>query len=155
MRRLLPWILCLLLAACTAAAPTNPQDTLTIYTGRDKDEVARVVELFTAKYPKYKGQVNTITLRAQAALDRLRAEKSNPQAGFLWGGTLQGLQQAADEGLLAPSQPASANLIDASRKDPQGRWYAEMLLPEVIIYNRDLVKPEAAPKDWDDLITPA
>ena len=42
--------------------------------------------------------------------------------------------------LLAPSNPANANLIDASRKDPQGRWYAEMLLPEVIIYNHDLLK---------------
>ena len=57
--------------------------------------------------------------------------------------------------LLVQSNPANANLIDASRKDPQGRWYAEMLLPEVIIYNHDLLKPDQAPKDWDDLITPA
>ena len=150
-------IILLLLLACSCSAPKNdqPQQTLTIYTGRDKDEVAHVVDLFTQKYPQYKGNVNTITLGAQAALDRLRAEKSNPQAGFLWGGTLQGLQQAADEGLLAPSQPSNANLIDASRKDAQGRWYAEMLLPEVIIYNHDLLKAEQAPKDWDDLITPA
>jgi len=151
MRRILLLLLVLLASACTRN--TESQQTLTIYTGRDKDEVAKVVGLFTQKYPIYK--VNTITLGAQAALDRLRAEKSNPQAGFLWGGTLQGLQQAAAEGLLAPSSPASANLIDASRKDPQGRWFAEMLLPEVIIYNHDLLKPEQAPKDWDDLITPA
>ena len=129
--------------------------SLIIYTGRDKDEVAAVVELFTQKYPAYKGKVQTVILGAQDALDRLRAEKSNPQAGFLWGGTLQGLQQAAAEGLLAPSAPTNANLIEPSRKDPQGRWYAEMLLPEVIVYNHDLLKPEQAPKDWDDLITPA
>jgi iron(III) transport system substrate-binding protein len=145
----------LLFSGCTATSNDNAQQGLTIYTGRDKDEVAHVVELFTAKYPQYKGAVNTITLGAQAALDRLRAEKSNPQAGFLWGGTLQGLQQAANEGLLAPSAPINANLIDDSRKDPQGRWYAEMLLPEVIIYNRELLTPDQAPKDWDDLITPA
>jgi iron(III) transport system substrate-binding protein len=145
----------LLVSGCASSPKADQQSTLTIYTGRDKDEVAHVVELFTAKYPKYKGNVNTITLGAQAALDRLRAEKSNPQAGFLWGGTLQNLEQAANEGLLAPSNPTSANLIDASRKDPQGRWYAEMLLPEVIIYNHDLLKPDQAPKDWDDLITPA
>jgi iron(III) transport system substrate-binding protein len=30
-----------------------------------------------------------------------------------------------------------------------------MLLPEVIVYNHDLLKPDQAPKDWDDLITPA
>src|SRR4051794_38181990 len=149
-------ILVLLLAGgCAATSNDARQQGLTIYTARDKDEVAHVVELFTAKYPQYKNAVTTITLGAQAALDRLRAEKANPQAGFLWGGTLQALEQAANEGLLAPSSPAAANLIDASRKDPQGRWYAEMLLPEVIIYNHDSLKPEEAPKDWDDLITPA
>jgi iron(III) transport system substrate-binding protein len=156
MRRLALFLLLLVISGCVAAPNDEPQQqSLTIYTARDKDEVAHVVDLFTAKYPKYKGNVNTITLGAQAALDRLRAEKSNPQAGFLWGGTLQALEQAANEGLLAPSSPASANLIDAQRKDPQGRWYAEMLLPEVIIYNHELLKADAAPKDWDDLITPA
>jgi iron(III) transport system substrate-binding protein len=155
MRRHFALLLLLLTAACTAPRADESGQSLTIYTGRDKDEVAKVVELFTKEHPQYQGHVNTITLGAQAALDRLRAEKSNPQAGFLWGGTLQGLQQVADEGLLAPSSPTHANLIDASRKDPQGRWFAEMLLPEVIIYNHDLLKPEQAPKDWDDLITPA
>ena len=135
MRRILIFTLLLLLAGgCAGSRNDETHPGLTIYTGRDKDEVANVVDLFTQKYPQYKANLNTITLGAQAALDRLRAEKSNPQAGFLWGGTLQGLQQAADEGLLVPSNPASASLIDASRRDPQGRWYAEMLLPEVIIY---------------------
>ena len=153
MRRGLWVILLLLASACSKNVESAPG--LTIYTGRDKDEVAHVIDLFTQKFPKYKDHVNTITLGAQAALDRLRAEKSNPQAGFLWGGTVQGLEQAASEGLLAPSNPVNASLIDAARKDPQGRWYGEMLLPEVIIYNHDLLKPEQAPKDWDDLITPA
>ena len=133
----------------------NDTQNLLIYTGRDKDEVAKVIELFTQQNPQYKDKVETVILGAQDALRRLRAEQSNPQAGFLWGGTIQGLQQAASEQLLAPSNPAHANLIDASRKDPEGRWFAEMLLPEVIIYNHDLLKPEQAPKDWDDLLTPA
>lgn len=155
-------ILLLILSSCSSdtAAPstapaTDEAQSLIIYTGRDRDEVASVVNLFIEKNPKYAGKVETVILGAQAALDRLRAEKSNPQAGFLWGGTLQGLQQAADEGLLAPSNPIHANLIDASRKDPQGRWYAEMLLPEVIVYNSDLLRADAAPMDWDDLLKPA
>jgi iron(III) transport system substrate-binding protein len=149
------------LTGCRDGADAEPAgsdgqaQSLIIYTGRDKNEVAEVVNLFVDRHPKYKGKVDTVILGAQAALDRLRAEKSNPQAGFLWGGTLQALQQAANEGLLAPSNPEHAHLIDSSRKDGQGRWYAEMLLPEVIIYNHDLLKPEQAPQDWDDLITPA
>src|SRR5262249_9809581 len=103
MRRMFVLLLSLILASgCKATPADNSPQALTIYTARDKDEVEHVIDLFTMKYPQYKGSVNTIRLSAQAALDRLRAEKSNPQAGFLWGGTLQGLEQAANEGLLAP-----------------------------------------------------
>src|SRR5215467_15776064 len=121
MRRVLLVLFLVFVSACARNVESSPK--LTIYTGRDKDEVAHVIDLFTQKFPRYKGHVDTITLGAQAALDRLRAEKSNPQAGFLWGGTLQGLQQAANEGLLAPSKPDSANLIEPSRQDPKGLWY--------------------------------
>src|SRR5262245_14166255 len=151
-------MLCLcLVAGCRNDPVDQPGDgqKLIIYTGRDKDEVTAVVRQFQQKFPKYKGKVEAVILGAQAALDRLRAEKANPQAGFLWGGTQQGLQQIAGEGLLASSNPTNASLVDGSRKDPQGRWFAEMLLPEVIIYNRELLNPEQAPQDWDDLITPA
>src|SRR5579884_514955 len=140
-------------ASASATAGDNSTGLL-IYTGRDKDEVDTVLSQFQEKFPKYKGKVNAITLGAQAAVERLRAEKDNPQAGFLWGGTLQGLQQLSNDGLLAPSKPNDIDLLDPSRRDPQGRWFAEMLLPEVIIYNHDLLKPEQAPKEWDDLIKP-
>src|SRR6476659_2412289 len=131
-----------MLGACTGQAVKDDTQNLIIYTGRDKDEVAQVVDLFIQKNPKYKGKVDTLTLGAQTALERLKAEKANPQAGFLWGGTQQGLKQAADDDLLAPSNPLHADLIDPSRKDAKQRWFAEMLLPEVIIYNHDLLKPE-------------
>jgi iron(III) transport system substrate-binding protein len=143
--------LAIIILGLLSSACSGPD--LLIYTGRDKDEVAEVVRLFKQQHPQY--EVETVILGAQEALTRLRAEQANPQAGYLWGGTIQGLQQAANEGLLAPSNPSHSNLIDPSRKDPQGRWFAEMLLPEVIIYNHDLLKPDDAPKDWDDLITPA
>ena len=158
-RKVLALIFCGFLAsACggpDASTPPNTEESqsLTIYTGRDKDEVAQVVDLFTKQFPQYQDKVATVILPAQEALTRLRAEQSNPQAGFLWGGTLQALQQAAAEQLLAPSNPTHGNLIE--RKDAEGRWHAEMLLPEVIVYNHDLLKPEQAPKDWDDLTTPA
>jgi iron(III) transport system substrate-binding protein len=161
-------LLALIIAGLLASACSEPEaskeatpntakggQSLLIYTGRDKDEVAKVVELFTQKYPQYKDKVETVILPAQQALTRLRAEQVNPQAGFLWGGTIQALQQAAAEQLLAPSSPTHAGQIGDSRKDPEGRWFAEMLLPEVIVYNHDLLKPDQAPKDWDDLITPA
>jgi iron(III) transport system substrate-binding protein len=141
--------------ADTATAPPPAASSgLTIYTGRDKDEVAWVVSQFEAAFPQYAGQVQTVIAGAQDNLDRLRAEKANPQAGFLWGGTQQQFEQAAAEGLLAPYQAAHADLIADNRKDPAGMWYSEMLLPEIIIYNNQLLSADEAPQDWADLIDP-
>src|SRR5579872_513183 len=128
---LIATLLCgLLTAGCGGSSGSSGSgaQNLIIYTGRDKAEVDAVIAMFQQKFPQYKNKVASVVLGAQEELERLRAEKDNPQAGFLWGGTQQGLQQAADEGLLAPSQPTHADLLEASRKDPQGRWYAEMLL---------------------------
>ena len=147
-------------SASSAAPSTAPSSaaaeaqSLTIYTGRDKTEVAWVVAEFEKANPQYKGKVKTVIAGAQENLDRLRAEKSNPQAGFLWGGTIQQFQQATTEGLLKPVKLKNDALIKADYKDPANNWYSEMLLPEVIIYNSNLVKDADAPKDWADLVDP-
>lgn len=141
-------------ATATTGADATAQ-SLTIYTGRDKDLVARVVSEFQKKFPQYQGKVQTIIAGAQDNLDRMRAEKSNPQAGFMWGGTQQQLEQAASEGLLTPYDAKNAAKIPANRKDAGNQWFAEQLLPEVIVYNKTLVSEADAPKDWSDLIKPA
>lgn len=137
-----------------ASATDAPSEGLTIYTGRDKDEVAWVVGEFEKKFPEYKGKVQTVIAGAQDNLDRVRAEKGNPQAGFLWGGTQQQFEQAASEGLLDAYTPKNDKGVPDKYKDPENRWTAEMLLPEVIIYNSDLLTEKTAPQDWADLASP-
>jgi len=39
-------------------------------------------------------------------------------------------------------------------RDAQDRWYGTCETPEVIVYNRDVVHAEEAPKDWDDVLDP-
>jgi iron(III) transport system substrate-binding protein len=140
--------------AKSTAGAAGPAQSLTIYTGRDKDEVASVVSEFEKKNPQYQGKVRTVIAGAQDNLDRLRAEKSNPQAGFLWGGTQQQLTQAAKEGLLTSYKAKYSDKIAADRKDANNLWIAEQLLPEVIIYNNTLLVAKDAPKDWSDLTKP-
>lgn len=154
----------LVLSGCAADSEPSPQgdepgaaasaQSLTIYTGRDKDEVAWVVSEFEKKFPEYEGKVQTIIAGAQDNLDRMRAEKSNPQGGFLWGGTQQQFEQATDEGLLSPYDAKYADKVSDARKDADNHWFAEMLLPEIIIYNSDLLSEDEAPKDWADLVKP-
>ncbi|WP_117208144.1 ABC transporter substrate-binding protein [Allorhizocola rhizosphaerae] len=148
------------LAACGGSGDPAPAGSGTqaqkfvIYSARDKKVTDYVVEQFTAKYPEYKGKVEVLNMGAQEVLERTRAEKSNPQGSVWWGGTQQGLTAGANEGLLEAWQPAFAGQMDARYRDAQGRWFGEILLPEVIMYNNKLVPADQAPKDWDDLIDP-
>ncbi|MGV9370263.1 extracellular solute-binding protein [Micromonospora tulbaghiae] len=129
-------------------------EKVVIYSARDKSVTDYVVEQFTTKNPEYKGKVEVLNMGAQEVLERVRAEKANPQASVWWGGTQQGLAAGASEGLLESWQPSFASKIDARYKDAEGRWLGEILLPEVIMYNNKALTPETAPKDWDDLVDP-
>ncbi|MFI6131526.1 extracellular solute-binding protein [Micromonospora sp. NPDC051141] len=161
-RLLLAGALATVLAAGTACgggsgdsgSGSGEAEKLTIYTARDKKVTTFVVDKFTAKYPEYKGKVEVLNLGAQEILERVRAEKANPQADVWWGGTQQGLASGASEDLLTSWKPSFADKMDEKYKDPQGRWFGEILLPEVIMYNNKALTPEQAPKDWDDLLKP-
>src|SRR5699024_7734513 len=63
----------------------------TIYTARDSDLAEKVVEDFEAAHPEWEGMATILTLGAQEALERVRAESSNPQGDIWWGGTRQQL----------------------------------------------------------------
>ncbi len=125
---------------------------LVIYTARDQTIVDKVVDMFNEKYPDV--QVEVLTMGAQQILERVRAEKANPQADFWWGGTQAALMTAANEDLLESFTPSFDEFIKPEHKDPENRWYGEMLLPEVIMINSDVLTKETAPQDWDDLLDP-
>lgn len=127
-------------------------ERLVIYTGRDPEIYDAVIEKFVEKYPEYEDNVEVLQMGAQEILERVRAEKENPQCDFWWGGTQAALEQAAEEGLLEPVTPSFDDAVPEDYKDKDGQWYGEMVLPEVIEYNSDALKPEELPKDWDDLL---
>jgi iron(III) transport system substrate-binding protein len=130
----------------------SDKQKLVIYTARDKNVVEEIIPKFEAQNPGM--EVEVLTMGAQQILERVRGEKANPQADFWWGGTQSSLMTAADEGLLESVKPSFADSIPAMYKDGQDRWYGEMLLPEVIMYNSNVLKKEDAPKDWDELLEP-
>lgn len=148
------------MSACGSSDESGEEGTpaavenIVIYSARDKKITDFVVEKFTTANPEYKGKVEVLNMGAQEVLERVRAEKANPQADVWWGGTQQGLSAGAAEDLLAPWKPSFAQGMDARYQDPEGRWFGEILLPQVLVYNNKAVTPEQAPKDWDDLISP-
>lgn len=135
-----------------ADVETSPSGKLVIYTGRDEEMVQKVIDQFNEKYPDI--EVEFLTMGAQQILERLRGEKANPQADFWWGGTQSALIVGADEDLLHAWQPSFIDSINTEHKDAEGRWFGEMLLPEVIMINSDVLTKESGPQDWDDLLDP-
>ncbi|MBA2937240.1 extracellular solute-binding protein [Paenibacillus sp. CGMCC 1.16610] len=138
-------------SAKSAETPkASEKQKLVIYTARDKNVVDEIVPKFKEKNPNV--DVEVLTMGAQQIMERVRGEKANPQADFWWGGTQSSLMTAADEGLLESFKPSFGDSIPALYKDAKDRWYGEMLLPEVIMYNSKALKKEDAPQDWDDLL---
>lgn len=146
----------LVMSACSSSESSGESGgdensgNLVIYTARGQEVVDKVVAMFNEKYPDIK--VEVLTMGAQQILERVRGEKANAQADFWWGGTQSALMTAANEDLLESYKPSFSDSILPEHKDPEDRWYGEMLLPEVIMINSDVLSQEEAPQDWDELL---
>lgn len=145
-------VLCALLVLPGIVSAQTGKTRLTIYTARTQNIVDLVQARFKEKFPQY--ELDVLTMGAQQVLERVRGEKANPQADFWWGGTQAQFEIAAQEGLLEAYKPSFAAKVPAAYRDRQDRWYGEILLPEIIMYNTDALKPDQAPADWDDLLKP-
>jgi iron(III) transport system substrate-binding protein len=110
------------------------------------------VAQYKAQHPEV--TVEFLDMGAREILERVRAERNRPQADLWWGAAHTTFQTAAEENLLAPYRPSWAANVPASSRDANDNWYGTYQTPEVIVYNSDAVKPEEAPKDWDDVLDP-
>lgn len=109
-----------------------------------------LVKLFEATYPGIK--VDYVFLGSQECLDRIRAEKARPQADLWWGAPTALFLQGKNEGLLEPYIPTFADKVPPAYKDRDNYFYGTFFTPVVLLWNRDAVSPDEAPKDWDDLL---
>ncbi len=140
-----------LLFSCSRSG-TSPAHKLIIYTPHGQDLLRESIALYKTKYPET--EVQFLDMGSREVLERVRAERNRPQADLWWGAAHTTFQTAAEENLLAPYKPTWSAHVPASSHDTQDRWYGTYQTPEVIVYNSDAVKPEEAPKDWDDVLDP-
>lgn len=143
----------------SSGSSSNPSDSaavvpFTIYTARDSALAEQVIADFEKAKPEWAGKATVLTLGAQEALERVRAEKSNPQGDLWWGGTRQQLSQGAADGVLAAAPKAVIDAIPADYRDKDGLWIGEMLLAELFLINTEMLSGAEVPKDWDDLLDP-
>ena len=135
-----------------AACSTDKRTVLTVYSPHGK-ELLEYLELgFEKANPTI--DVQWVDMGSQEVLERIRAEKTNPQADVWFGAPAEAFDRATREQLLEPYTPTWANAIDPEGKDANHNWYGTYLTPEVIAYNSAAVTREQAPKDWDEVLDP-
>lgn len=147
MRKLLLAIV--LLAGCSNSAG---KVTLVVYSPHGKELLTEFERLFEQANPNV--DVRWLDMGSQNALDRIRSEKSNPQADVWFGAPSTMFSQAAKEGLLDAYAPTWAGQVDQESRSPDDFWYGTYQTPEVIAYNTEMVSEADAPRDWDDILDP-
>jgi iron(III) transport system substrate-binding protein len=141
------------LAAAALLAGIAPalaqQQTVSVYTAHRADIVEKLIPAFE-KATGIKAEV--VKAGSGDIVNRVRAERGNPQADVIWsiGGEL--LEANAD--LLEPYRPKELDQIDPAFISSDA-WIPYTGIVTVFMVNTNKLKPEAYPKTWLDLASPS
>ena len=136
-----------LLASCSGG-----KTPLVVYSPHGNYLLGLFEKRFEAAHPDV--DVRWLDMGSQEVLDRLRAERINPQADVWFGGPATIFSVGARDSLLEPFRPTWATTIDSSMRGPHDLYFAAYETPAVIIYAREAVSAAEAPQDWDALLEP-
>jgi iron(III) transport system substrate-binding protein len=139
-------------AALTGCGGGDGRTTLTVYSPHGRDLLSFYEQGFEAVRPDV--DVQFVDMGSQEILDRLRAERANPQADVWFGAPSWMFERATVEGLLAPYTPTWASLVGPEAHDAGNHWWGTYMTPEVIAYTEGAVDSADAPQDWDDVLAP-
>ena len=150
--RLIPLVtlLLLVLPGCGADEPR-----VVLYVSADDHIARQVVRAFETQSGIRVDMVgDTEQMKTTGLVNRLRAEKDNPQADVFWSSEVFHMNQLAEEGVLDEYvSPATTGGPDAFR-DPANRWYGFAARARVIVYAPDRVPVEDLPSTWMELTNP-
>ncbi len=143
------------LCALTALAVAGCGDgrrPLVLYSPHGGDLLLLMEKEFEKRNPDV--DVRWLDMGSQDVYDRVRSEAANPQADVWYGGPQTIFARGAREGLLAPYRPQWADAIPPQSRNQDNLYFGSYRTAPVLVYNSAAVKPEEAPRDWDDLLDP-
>jgi ABC-type Fe3+ transport system substrate-binding protein len=126
---------------------------LTIYTEQTVETIQALIDGFNEKYPGievdfFRGDSTKVTQRfeTESAADRHTADIVTSVDRLA--------ENMSNKGLFEPYVSPEAANYPESMQFEDGRWSNFGLSLISYGYNTDKIKPEEAPKDWDDLLDP-
>lgn len=138
-------------ASASSGGSDNSCKTLTVYTAFPESEVVYYFNKFTEETGI---QVSYIRLSAGEMLTRVAAEKDNPQASLMFGGSTDNYIAAAEQGLLEPYQSPELSSTPAKYIDPDGNWNPIYVGVIAFACNKDWFAKKGYdyPTSWQDLL---
>jgi iron(III) transport system substrate-binding protein len=140
---LIGWAVCSL--ALTSCAKKSNE--VVVYTSIDQVFSEPILKDFEkATGIKVKPVFDTEETKSTGVLNRLIAEKDNPQCDVFWSGDPVRTLVLKRRGITASYLSSRAAEIPAGFKDEDGHWIGFSARARVLLYNTNLIKPEEAPK---------
>jgi iron(III) transport system substrate-binding protein len=119
------------------------QNTVTVYVSEDQVFSEPILSYFERETGiKVNAIFDTEEAKSTGVMNRLLAEKNNPQADVYWANEPVRTDVLRQQGIAAPYKPAAANEIPDQFKDPQGYWTGFSARARVLVVNKAAaVKP--------------
>jgi len=132
---------------------TNNSNVVVVYTTVDQIFSEPILKDFENKTGiTVKAVFDTEETKSTGVLNRLIAEKNNPQCDVFWSGDPIRTIILKNKGITSPYKSQVADDIDEVFKDPEYHWTGFSARARVLIYNKDLLKPEEVPQSVFDLV---
>ncbi|MFC6351491.1 extracellular solute-binding protein [Stenotrophomonas acidaminiphila] len=133
-----------------APAPASSQE-LVVYTSRNEQLVKPLFDRYTEETGV---KITYLTDKAPPLMERLRAEGDRTQADVFITVDAGNLWQAANLGLLQPTESAELQAnIPSHLRDPDNRWYGLSVRARTIVHNPQ-VTPAMSLSTYEDLADP-
>lgn len=145
----------LILVAALIGCDRSANQEVVVYTSEDQVFSEPILKAFEKQTGMtVKAVYDTEETKSTGVVNRLIAEKTNPQADVFWSNDpvrpllLQRLE------ILAPYPSANRARIPEAYRDEEGYWTGFSTRARVILYNHHLVKPQDVPRSVLDLTSP-
>src|SRR3989339_589871 len=147
---------CLAILLVSGFKENSAKQELIVYTSLDKVFSEPVLKLFEQETSiKVKAVYDSEATKTTGLVNRLIAEKDNPQADVFWNSETGRTIVLKKKGVLASYKSPSAEDIPNTFKDPQGYWTGFGARCRVLIYNKNLLEGKELPKSIFELTDPA
>jgi iron(III) transport system substrate-binding protein len=139
--------------AATIVDSAKAEGEVVLYSSLNNEQIVTLVDAFKKKYPNikpsfYRGTSDRVLQRAvtESKAGRFAVDVVT-SAGFQ-------VQLMKESGLTQRFVPSEASFYNEGFKDPDGHWVNVHSLLNSMAYNTQLVKPNEAPKKYEDLLAP-